>query len=213
LLSGPIVRISPHEVHINDPDFYDELYTGGGNRRDKWVARCNWFGLTTASFATAPHDLWRARRMPLDAFFSKRSVTRLTPVILSRVERLCSRISEWREKQPERPIYLRYAYAALALDTITAYSFGKSDGALDKPDFWPQWLHAVDGLGESKYLVTYFPFIVTLMKMVPVSLLEALGSSMVPVVWHRKVGDYAAGNVLQNLLTKSRFSKSGSSPS
>ena len=34
---GPIIRINPFEVHIHDPDFYDELYVSGGKRKtDVW---------------------------------------------------------------------------------------------------------------------------------------------------------------------------------
>ena len=34
---GPIIRINPYEVHINDPDYYDELYVSGGKRRsEQW---------------------------------------------------------------------------------------------------------------------------------------------------------------------------------
>lgn len=33
---GPVVRISPWEVHVGEHDFHSELYTGPTRPRDKW---------------------------------------------------------------------------------------------------------------------------------------------------------------------------------
>jgi len=32
---GPIVRINPWELHIDDLDYFDELYAGSGKKREK----------------------------------------------------------------------------------------------------------------------------------------------------------------------------------
>lgn len=50
-LTGPIVRISPYELHINDTDYYDELY-GGSKKFDKypWAARL--FGNSSSAVNT-----------------------------------------------------------------------------------------------------------------------------------------------------------------
>lgn len=36
IAAGPIVRINLHELHINDPYFIEELYTGSAKKRNKY---------------------------------------------------------------------------------------------------------------------------------------------------------------------------------
>jgi cytochrome P450 len=86
--AGPIVRISPFEVHVKDPDWYDELYTNGSRKRDKSA----WFvGRSGGNsvFGTIPHDHHRLRRSALNPFFSKRSIAAFEPVIQSTMNQLC----------------------------------------------------------------------------------------------------------------------------
>lgn len=34
---GPIVRITPNELHIRDPDYYEEIYAAAAKKKDKWT--------------------------------------------------------------------------------------------------------------------------------------------------------------------------------
>ncbi len=62
---GPIVRISPYEVHVQDPDFYDQLYSRSG-RRDKYAWLKERLGDPHSLFSTSNHDLHRVRRAALN---------------------------------------------------------------------------------------------------------------------------------------------------
>src|ERR1700722_8866841 len=55
---GPIIRISPWELHVGDPDFYSVLYatSASGQKRNKYNWFTESFGLDNSVFATWEHD-------------------------------------------------------------------------------------------------------------------------------------------------------------
>ena len=46
---GPIIRINPDELHVRDPTWYDELYAGPGQIRDKYPPATNAVGVPLSS--------------------------------------------------------------------------------------------------------------------------------------------------------------------
>lgn len=106
---GPIVRINPCELHISQPDFYDEIYAGGGRRRDKWDWFANQFGIPESTFATVSHDKHRIRRSALNPFFSMGSVRRLQPMIEERLDAFLGRLSEFQASGEPMTISLGFA--------------------------------------------------------------------------------------------------------
>lgn len=88
---GPIIRISPNELHISSPDFYEELYSFS-KPRDKYGYYVVQFDTPEAGFGTVGHALHRVRRSALSPFFSKASILRLEPVITHMMEKLYRRL-------------------------------------------------------------------------------------------------------------------------
>ena len=113
---GPIIRISPEEVHILDPDFYDEIYAGPSRKRDKWSFFCNAHGVPESSFATVKHETHRMRRAALNPFFSKQKVRSLQPRIEKVVNNLLIRFDGFANK-PE---------SVKVSDAFAALTYGKS---------------------------------------------------------------------------------------
>ena len=89
---GPIIRIGPDEVHINDGSFYNEVYASNSRRRHKsglwfWMSDVKGFS-GRAAFTTLDHDLHRLRRGAFAQFFSRGRVLELQPLVLEKVELL-----------------------------------------------------------------------------------------------------------------------------
>ncbi|KAL8793906.1 MAG: hypothetical protein Q9195_003525 [Heterodermia aff. obscurata] len=135
---GPIVRINPHELSINDPDFYNELYVFESRRRtDGYHGFVEGLGIQGSHVLTTPHDLHRLRRKPLEPFFSRSGISRSWPDIAEVVESFARRI----ESLKGTGVVIRFDHAgsALAGDVIGRICWNKEKRLLDDPDFTPEW--------------------------------------------------------------------------
>ena len=70
---GPIIRINPYELHISTPQFYEKLHSSN-KPRDKWYWFNKMFALDESIFGTVDDYKHRARRGPLNPFFSRSEV-------------------------------------------------------------------------------------------------------------------------------------------
>ncbi|MCJ1364028.1 hypothetical protein MMC16_003137 [Acarospora aff. strigata] len=161
---GPIIRISPSELHINDADYYDSLY----NREGKWEKNpfyVNSFGNTTSGFGTVDHDLHRLRRAAINPFFSKQKVAALQPVIQRLVDKLCTKLEKVRDTDEVVPI--ECAFDAFTMDVITEYSLDTSFGYLDHPGWSSDFRELERAFGEMGYKQKMFPPLLDIMNSLP----------------------------------------------
>lgn len=162
---GPIVRISPNELHVNDPSFIDELYAGGGKRRDKYAYFSAQFGIPDSVFGTQDHDLHRLRRGALGRFFSRASVSRLEPVIHRAIEKLTSQLQTHRDSG--QPVTMTMAFSCLTTDVVTEYAFSKSYDFLSSPTFEPNFHRAIIAGTDMGPWFKQFPWLMTVMNRLP----------------------------------------------
>jgi hypothetical protein len=163
---GPIIRINPIHIHIDDPAYFTTIYASYPHKRD----RCGWYshvGAKTFSGAmleTMDHDLHRSRRSAVANFFSKRSVQALEPLIAGKAERLVQRL----EEDTDKVINISHAMAGLTLDVISAYCFGEAMGDLEKPGYGKQWVELLHNGVQIRPVGRQFPlFINTLLDLPP----------------------------------------------
>ncbi|KAF3342426.1 hypothetical protein VD0001_g3240 [Verticillium dahliae] len=123
---GPVVRIMPDVLQVNDPAFVDQLYApqSSSHRRDKAWTVLNFFQTHYASISTGPQDLHRPRRAAMGRFFSQQK----------------------RFAQTETPFAINPALQAATKDVIQNYALGKGVKCLDQEDFnaaffaaWQSW--------------------------------------------------------------------------
>ncbi|KAH8896733.1 cytochrome P450 [Thozetella sp. PMI_491] len=164
---GPIVRISPSELHCNDPDFIDEIYAGAGRKRDKPQHLVNSFAgpSVVSAFATIDHDLHRVRRGAMNKFFSRSLMLNLEGDIRELAAQLCDKLI--RNPTRGRPFDLTSAYSCYTSDVISAYCFGTSLGFVAQPDWEPNFREPINGFANGTFIFRFFPVLRGLVTVVP----------------------------------------------
>lgn len=159
---GPIIRRSPDELSVEDPDWFDVLFVAG--RRDKWSRQGKDSNGSVQS--TLSRTLHKKRRGALTRFFSKRSILDLEPSIKAKVEKLSAGV-EKNFLNTGAILNASVAFVALTLDTITDYCFDQSFGCLDKSDFAPEWRKTFWDMFENIPLLKNWTFFANLLFLVP----------------------------------------------
>jgi cytochrome P450 len=130
---GPIIRISPNAIHINDPDFYD-IYSGKvREKRDKYPWALPHFNTPQAIVATIEHNHHHLRRGAVAQFFSKANIRRLDYVIKDNVQKFLGRLKDFEESG--EPVNILNGFKAVTSDILTTYAFGESHCFLDLHNF------------------------------------------------------------------------------
>lgn len=142
---GPIIRINPREIHVNDPDFFNIIYSSEHRDASEYHARTTPNRLS--AFGTTDHDLHRQRRVALNPFFSKTQIRKFSPWIQQRADILCRRLEE-EYKGTEKVLVLNDAFTCFTADNIMRYSFGEHHTYIENKDFDAPML---------KYIGSFFP--------------------------------------------------------
>ncbi|PGH15364.1 hypothetical protein AJ80_05548 [Polytolypa hystricis UAMH7299] len=169
---GPIVRISPNELHVKDPDWVSELYPVGNRRRNKYA----WFlseGTGATSSATVEHDLHRQRRSALAPSFSKQSIMTLEETLIQpNISALCTQFDA--HASANSPIVLGTAFASLTVDSVVQIWYGAPPAQTSRWKGFPRWTKAIPPLLTGSHFLRHFPKAFYLLALLPNSLLSRM---------------------------------------
>uniref|UniRef100_A0A0D2YE54 Trichodiene oxygenase n=1 Tax=Fusarium oxysporum (strain Fo5176) TaxID=660025 RepID=A0A0D2YE54_FUSOF len=179
---GPIVRINPYEVHINDDSFYDEIYASGPHHpRNKIRFMSTHDESMFDSYAAETH---RVRRAALSGSFSKQSIRALEPQILQTIHQLAGRMSSLRESG--EVVNFKALYSGLTMDVIAQYCFGESMDNMKQDQFGKELLDFFHEMPQAHPIGRMFPWLFDIIQKIPISYLAKLDPKLQPLADYDK---------------------------
>ncbi|KAK8185873.1 putative P450 monooxygenase [Phyllosticta citribraziliensis] len=183
---GPIVRINPEELHINDPDFWDEFYARGA-KSTRWNGTNGRFsgrGAPQAVPSTIDNDLHRIRRGAMLPLFSKRSIYDLEPMIHEKMELACGHLT--RHAQTGEPVNMVDVWSALGADIITQYGWGLCLDSLKSEDCKMNLHSAILAAGQASQFFIHFIFLQNVLQLFPLKWLKYIKPSQRGLLEYRE---------------------------
>ncbi|RAH72013.1 cytochrome P450 [Aspergillus aculeatinus CBS 121060] len=118
---GPIIQVTPDEIHINDVGFLDTVYAPAMARRNKYDYQLRSVRIPGGVGTTADYHLHKLRRESLTHFFSKKNILYLEGLITDKVEQLKQLIAT--HAADNTPVNLSDAFFAFFNDVVTNFLF------------------------------------------------------------------------------------------
>jgi cytochrome P450 len=184
-LTGPVIRITPDEIHLSDPDHYETIHRIG-TKYTKYARYYNAFSISYSSFTAASNEVHRRRRAALNPFFARKMVLTLEDVVQSQAEKMCALVTQ--KLAAGEPANLHQAFRAISVDVASDYSFGESYNLLDSPDLGQDFFRLTRGLGPSIWIFQQFPQLL-IANSLPSWILEKLDDSLAQIVKLQEVND------------------------
>ena len=181
---GPIVRINPEELHVDDPEFYDVLYSTS-KPYDKLKRLENRFGIPGATFSTPNHELHKIRRAAISPFFAKSKVREQTIHIQELMDTISQRLSkEYAGKN--RVLNLHDVWRCFAADNIMTLMFGSPLDLHLCPDFQAPFTGAITRVTNWSHVMRYFQFMGAVTESLPYWLSKRLFPAFEPIIAYRE---------------------------
>ncbi|KAF8866637.1 cytochrome P450 [Acephala macrosclerotiorum] len=117
---GPIIRLGPNEVHIHDPDYFNQLLAF--RPLNKWAMAGQQFGISEAIFGTEDYKHYTKKRAAFGDSFSHSNALKLQDLMNEHINKACEIIKQ--RDTEGRTIDLAYIYRGAPADIFTEFIFG-----------------------------------------------------------------------------------------
>ncbi|KAI0517899.1 putative benzoate 4-monooxygenase cytochrome P450 [Xylaria bambusicola] len=180
---GPIVRVTPWELSINDAEFYNDVFASAKSHRTSIQAsRRIGLGLKDTILMSISHELHQQRRKPIESFFSRQGVTRVESVIHNEIRVLDDKLKD--AKGSGTLVRLDHAFTSFSGDIIGELACGERPQLVNGSGFTPDWQVIqreilIENTDCVIPLVRSFPWLSEIVQMLPLTLLRYFGSGMV----------------------------------
>ena len=188
---GPVVRISPDEIHLADPENYEKLYHIGSKAPSKAPYFYDAFGLKTAAFGTTSNELHRIRRSAISPSFSPKAVLQLEDIVQEKTAKLIARMKYLFDRG--KAVDLHHGFRALSVDIITDYSFDDDYKQLESPNFGSDFYEMSSKLITRGWIFQAFPFLISLSDLITLPIAKRISSALHEFLLFREVSWYVYG--------------------
>ncbi|KAK1145277.1 hypothetical protein N8T08_004430 [Aspergillus melleus] len=178
---GPVIRISPREIHIHDPDYYETVYsTNEPRNKDPWFT--SHFGVDESAFSALDYRLHRPRRALTASYFAKARIDRIQPLIQSNLTKLISQLDAY--VHSGKHLKVEVPYSCFTVDVITEYTSYRSFGYLDTTEMVPMY-QTIRDMVEIGMLSRHLPGFFRLLAQTGARCIAAVYPKLLPVMEFR----------------------------